>query len=412
MASPAHDGNVFPIALALVFPHNSDLRTRLGSFRNLTGGEVHNWQTLPENNSSGIHPLVLEVLRTGSVEDVNNQLEFVLLTTFKSYGEKELALTYLNILGIDLGKIHLESPFTVKILTSFPTEIVTEIITSPPDIITVPDSPPSPPPSWSGAFEHPTLWDCLGKNKYLQIAVSKAVARVYAVRFGAVTSKFLSRIAASDGDLSVLAWAREIGCDWSETVFLKAVEGGQASTLQFLVDNHCPIPSGTQAFEVASQARNLHTLEWLDENKFEYSSFASLAAARIGWVEGVEWLHAHGYPLSRLVSIFSANAGHLDVLKFARRKDCAGDPMEDAVDAAAAGGQIAALQFLREEGCAINRAVTCANAALHGRLETLKWLRANNARWDKRTVAWARKRGHLEVETWAIGNGCPQPLFV
>ena len=49
----------------------------------------------------------------------------------------------------------------------------------------------------------------------------------------------------------------------------------------------------------------------------------------------------------------------------------------------------------------------CRLAAEEGQLEILKWLRANDFRWDSRTCQWAAKCGHLEVLQWARANGCP-----
>ena len=48
----------------------------------------------------------------------------------------------------------------------------------------------------------------------------------------------------------------------------------------------------------------------------------------------------------------------------------------------------------------------CANAALNGHLEMLKWARENGCDWNSDTCANAAINGHLEVLKWARENGC------
>lgn len=119
------------------------------------------------------------------------------------------------------------------------------------------------------AFENHTLWEFVGEKKYLQMAVSKAVARAYASKFGAVTTKSLSKSAAYDGYL-LLVWAVEVGCDWNEGVFIIAIQGSQIAILQWLFDNECPRPTGLKAYQSAAKANNLQAMEWLRQNGFEW----------------------------------------------------------------------------------------------------------------------------------------------
>ncbi len=57
-------------------------------------------------------------------------------------------------------------------------------------------------------------------------------------------------------------------------------------------------------------------------------------------------------------------------------------------------------------------ASACYRAAKCGALESLQWLRARGAPWDRRTQykfyigAWAARNGHLEVLRWARAGGC------
>jgi len=50
---------------------------------------------------------------------------------------------------------------------------------------------------------------------------------------------------------------------------------------------------------------------------------------------------------------------------------------------------------------------TCYAAARGGQLGVLKWLRERGCPWDEFTCEGAALNGHLEVLRWALENGCP-----
>jgi hypothetical protein len=53
-----------------------------------------------------------------------------------------------------------------------------------------------------------------------------------------------------------------------------------------------------------------------------------------------------------------------------------------------------------------------ADAAIHGNLPALQWLRMNSCPWDWSVVYYARIHGHPETVEWAIANGCADPAGV
>ena len=72
----------------------------------------------------------------------------------------------------------------------------------------------------------------------------------------------------------------------------------------------------------------------------------------------------------------------------------------------ALNGQFDTLKWARANKCPWDEN-TCANAALRGNLVILEWARANGCTWDTHTCAMAAEGGHLEVLQWARANGCP-----
>ena len=73
---------------------------------------------------------------------------------------------------------------------------------------------------------------------------------------------------------------------------------------------------------------------------------------------------------------------------------------------AAVRGKIESLKCLRANQCPWD-AMTCSAAARGGHLEVLRWSRQNGCPWDAETCFRAAQQGHLEVLQWAHQNGCP-----
>jgi hypothetical protein len=73
---------------------------------------------------------------------------------------------------------------------------------------------------------------------------------------------------------------------------------------------------------------------------------------------------------------------------------------------AALGGHLDILKFLKESNCSWDKDV-CSYAALGGHFEILKWARANNCPWNEYTCTNAALKGHIEILKWARENNCP-----
>ena len=100
----------------------------------------------------------------------------------------------------------------------------------------------------------------------------------------------------------------------------------------------------------------------------------------------------------------AAKGGHLEVLKWLRENGCPWD--EETCRYAAYGGHFEVLKWARANDCPWDK-TTCTRAAEGGQLEVLKWARANGCPWDEDTCAYAALNGHLELLKWARANGCP-----
>jgi hypothetical protein len=75
---------------------------------------------------------------------------------------------------------------------------------------------------------------------------------------------------------------------------------------------------------------------------------------------------------------------------------------------AAAHGRLEALKWLRDRGVQWNE-WTCTRAAAGGHLDVIQYARTRGCPWDENVIRRARVLGKSDVEAWAIENGCPRP---
>jgi hypothetical protein len=100
----------------------------------------------------------------------------------------------------------------------------------------------------------------------------------------------------------------------------------------------------------------------------------------------------------------AARHGNLSALQYLRENEVPWD--QHTSSTAAKFGHLHILQYLHTNHCPWD-AQTCANAALYGHLEVLQYARRNDCPCDGWTCRNAAENGNLEVLQWAHENGCP-----
>jgi hypothetical protein len=171
--------------------------------------------------------------------------------------------------------------------------------------------------------------------------------------------------------------------------------------------NSCRVPQLETGFaEYCAKRGFLRLLEWgFGSKHVSLEQWACRAAAEGGQLAVLQWLREMGCPWDAYTCHFAALYGHLDVLKWARANGCGWGVLTCTY--AAIGGHLAVLQWARAAGCHWN-SLTCSEAAGAGHLTILQWARANGCPWDEDTVSYARYNHHVEVAEWARANGCPE----
>ena len=95
--------------------------------------------------------------------------------------------------------------------------------------------------------------------------------------------------------------------------------------------------------------------------------------------------------------------GHFEVLKFLRANGLEWDEM--TCDGAAESGNLEMLKWAHAKGCPLTDDCFCG-AAAGGNLETLQWLREKGCVFDEGTMVYAAEDGRLEALKWLHDNGC------
>lgn len=117
---------------------------------------------------------------------------------------------------------------------------------------------------------------------------------------------------------------------------------------------------------------------------------------------------------NKSLPIFSKNCiehmaviGRLDLLKMCQRYAIHYLQLESVFMFSAEHGHIDIVKFLRETiGCKWNEKI-CEAAALNGHIEVVKYCRLNGCPWDARTSANAQVGGHIELYEWCLRMACP-----
>jgi hypothetical protein len=153
--------------------------------------------------------------------------------------------------------------------------------------------------------------------------------------------------------------------------------------------------------DVRAEAAAVEGEVWIDELVgLEYFSVPLWALQRAWW-------RLRGRQRTRAAAR-AAFHGDLAVLRWALAKLSATGA--HYCDAAAAGGQLEALQYVRTLGYPWD-AWSCSAAAAGGHLAVLQWMHAQEppCRWDEWTCSGATRGGHLAVLQWVRTQEPPCP---
>ena len=182
-------------------------------------------------------------------------------------------------------------------------------------------------------------------------------------------SNILYAAAAENGHLDCLIWAREHGCDWSKIDYTR---GGQ---YQLTPEHGYQWVNNSISYnvcEVAAKNGHLNCLIWAREHGCHWNADTCRAAAENGHLDCLIWAREHGCDWNIIICKVAAKNGHLNCLQWAREHGC--DWRGGVCWTAAMMGHLNCLQWAREHGCDWNRNACLSIAIEYGHLLIVEWI--------------------------------------
>eukprot|EP00953_Heterococcus_sp_UTEX-ZZ885_P007680 4633-Heterococcus_DN1.PRE.4 len=233
-------------------------------------------------------------------------------------------------------------------------------------------------------------------------------------------------------DAATLAAAHELGMEYTEMTMAAASLHNNLAAVQHLHSQNCPWSA--LSLERATYRGHFELVRWCYEHgwRFEVAMEGVHAAAESGNVELMVWLlqqpgmqlneeamtlavfrgrmamcqylHAQQCPWDDSATSQAAKDGHIDILRWLIDNGCPCDAFGTGKSAAEGGG-VEVLSYLQQQGLLTSAALLTVMldlAAVFGKLNAAKWLRAQGAQWPDEFRYYLS----AEIQAWARAEGC------
>ncbi|CAL6383545.1 unnamed protein product [Bathycoccus prasinos] len=154
----------------------------------------------------------------------------------------------------------------------------------------------------------------------------------------------------------------------------------------------------------------LELLKWArEEKKCEWAEGPINAAAEQGNLEMIKYCIANKCPINEWACAEAAVNGHLECLKYLREEVKAPWHWRTA-NLAAESGHLHILEYLVERKYDQYSELACEWAAMNGHLDCLKYLHETaKAPWNYFAIQEAHENNHTECLQYLLDNNCPLP---
>ena len=143
---------------------------------------------------------------------------------------------------------------------------------------------------------------------------------------------------------------------------------------------------------------NLCVLKYGKKNRLDWNAKIFALVCGTGDLGMVLWAVEEGIPRDDRALCCAARSGSLNVVQFLLQQQLIlnSDQSYDVCAAAAAGGHLKVLKYLRDEGFAWDNVVTL-EASYHGHKHILQYAKDNGCPWSPNACSVAAFNGHLDL---------------
>ncbi len=217
--------------------------------------------------------------------------------------------------------------------------------------------------------------------------------------------------AAAGDRLDVVKYFLELGYAPGHGVVEQFARRGNLHAMEYLIHEGFNWSSDTCYY--AALHGHKHILEWAVDNWYVCGPDDFYGAAKNGHLEVLAWMHDlfpsvlmsaddNGRSIISSVSEVSAEEGHLHVLQWIVDNEY---PL-DELTFSAATDHLNVLEWLYDRDCPRDEQV-CSTAATRGNLEAIIWARSKGFPWDEWTYINAKESDNTTIIEWLYANDYP-----
>jgi hypothetical protein len=216
-------------------------------------------------------------------------------------------------------------------------------------------------------------------------------------------------LAAINEHFGSMEWLHEHDYPPTPLIYLSVAKQGRIRVLNWLWSRGYRGEMKITSLDKIS--RDLRVFQWLSDRGFEISPLIALDVVRVGFIQGLMWLHYHGYlnKLTReqLNQVFEIAARHnqLEIIKFLHAFEYQGEL--NLIDVAVESDSAEMLTWLNKNDYAGSQLM--ANYATSaGKLNSLNWIKNHDP--DDITddlMNLAIEKGYLNIAKWLHKQSMP-----
>lgn len=215
-------------------------------------------------------------------------------------------------------------------------------------------------------------------------------------------------MAAAGNHFEIIKWLYHVNPEWQDIFVLTSlVINNRLDILQWLYDQKIPFYNPNKMYKAATKHRNLEIIKWAFERNFALPCNVMGKASQRGNIEILQWAHEHQCPYKKKIFQKIIEKGCLESLQWFKEHDypCIYSGIDED---AAYHGHLHILEWLKANNYSFGESNVLYSSAVRAKKITiLDWLKNNGFTLHVSIYREAIYYGLLNVLEWAFSNDCP-----